>query len=45
MSESAADFKSVSNPRCKIGGEFRKTDFGQGEATPGPAGYNKSSFV
>lgn len=30
LSESAANFNSVSNPRCKIGGEFRNTDFGQG---------------
>lgn len=45
MSESAADFKSTANPRCRIGGEFRKTDFGIGEVTPGPAGYNKTSFI
>lgn len=45
ISEAAADFNSIANPRCKIGGEFRNTEFGQGEKTPGPALYNKSTFV
>ena len=45
MSASAADFASTANPRCKIGSQFRKTEFKNGEITPGPAGYNKSTFV
>jgi hypothetical protein len=45
QSASAADFASTTNPRCKIGGEFRKTDFAKPEVTPGPAVYNKTSFI
>jgi len=45
MSASAADFASVSNPRCKIGSEFRKTDLLRGENTSGPAVYEKKTFV
>lgn len=44
MSASAADFASIANPRCKIGSEFRKTDFNQGEVTPGPAVYEKRTL-
>lgn len=42
---SAADFTASSNPKCKMGGENRKTEFGIGASTPGPAFYNKSSFI
>lgn len=45
MTASAADFTSSTNPRCRFGGEFRKTDFNHGEKTPGPAFYNENSFV
>lgn len=45
MSASAADFASVANPRCKIGSEFRKTDFNKAENTPGPAVYEKKTFI
>ena len=44
MSASAADFASIANPRCNIGSEFRKTDFVQGEVTPGPAVYEKKTI-
>ena len=45
MTASAADFASTDNPRCRIGSEFRKTDFKKGEKTPGPAVYDKKAFV
>lgn len=45
MTASAADFASLDNPRCKIGSEFRKTDFAKPEKTPGPAGYDKTTFI
>ena len=28
--EKAKDFRDTSNPRCKMGGEFRNTDFKKG---------------
>ena len=35
-------YASTTNPRCAIGGEFRKTtDFMKVENTPGPAVYEK----
>lgn len=42
----AADYASTNNPRCKVGGETRKTtDFMKVEETPGPAFYDKKTFV
>ena len=45
MSASAADYASVTNPRCKLGAQFRNTDFAKPEKTPGPAVYEKTTFV
>ena len=46
QSENAKDYTSSKQPRCKVGGEFRKTtDFMKVETTPGPAGYENKSWV
>ena len=38
-------YASTLNPRCKVGGEFRKTtDFMKVQETPGPAAYDKKNF-